>query len=80
MAKEAQPEKLDDAEPLALFALPGLVPLVVCDECHHHSELRPDYIRRRVGLEMTVGQLRRRLRCKKCGTRQPIVLAYRMPR
>ncbi len=80
MVKETQADQLDDSEKLELLTLPGMVLFVVCHECHHRSELGLLYVRRRIGLQTTIGQLKRRLRCKKCDARRAVVLAYRMPR
>ena len=80
MVKEAQADRVDDGEKLKLLTLPGMVLFVVCYECHHRAELGLQYVRRKIGLQTTVGQLRRRLRCKKCAGRKAVVMGYRMPR
>jgi hypothetical protein len=80
MVRETHAERIDDGENLELLTLPGMVLIVVCYECHHRAELGLQYVRRKIGLQTTVGQLRRRLRCKKCDARRGVVLAYRMPR
>lgn len=80
IVKEAQTDRVDDGEKLELLTLPGMVLFVECYECHHRAELGLQYIRRKIGLQTTVGQLRRRLRCKICRARQAVVLAYRTPR
>lgn len=80
MAKKAEADQVGDNEKLELFTLPGLALMVVCHDCQHRAELGLQYIRRRFGLQTTVGQLRPRLRCKQCGARRAVVLAYRMPR
>ena len=80
MVKEAQADRVDDVEKLELLTLPGMVLFVVCYQCYHRAELGLQYVRLRIGLQTTVGQLRGRLRCKKCAARKAVVMAYRMSR
>jgi hypothetical protein len=80
MVKEAQADRVDDGEKLELLMLPGMVLFVVCYECRHRAELGLQYVRRKIGLQTTVGRLRRHLRCKKCAAHKAVVMAYRMPR
>lgn len=80
MARKAEADRLADGEKLELLTIPGMTALVVCHDCQHRAELGLEYVRRRIGLQTTVGQLRWRLRCKQCGARRAVVLAYRMPR
>lgn len=48
--------------------------------CGHEREPRGDFLRRMAGAQATIADLRRRLRCHRCGKHDAQVLVYRLPR
>ena len=52
---------------------------IIC-ECGHEREPRGEFIRRVIGPQTTIGELRRRLRCHKCGRRAAQVEVYQLPK
>jgi hypothetical protein len=48
--------------------------------CGHEREPRGEYIRRVIGAQTTIKEMRRRLRCHKCGRHGAAVEVYQLPR
>ena len=48
--------------------------------CGHEREPRGEFIRRVIGTHTTLRDLRRRLRCQKCGARGARIEIYQLPR
>jgi len=48
--------------------------------CGHEREPRGEFVRRIIGIDTTFRDLRRRLRCHKCGGRDATVNVFRLPR
>jgi len=48
--------------------------------CGHEREPRGEFVRRVLGTQTTIAELRRRFRCSKCGRREAVVEVFRAPR
>jgi hypothetical protein len=48
--------------------------------CGHEREPRGEYIRRVIGAQTTIQEMRRRLRCHKCRRHGAVVEVYQLPR
>jgi hypothetical protein len=48
--------------------------------CGHEREPRGEYVRRVIGAQTTIQEMRRRLRCHKCGRHEAAVEVYQLPR
>jgi hypothetical protein len=68
-----------DTSPLGDFDYQRYEIRVRCT-CGHERELRGEFVRRVIGLQTTIGALRRRLRCHKCGSRGATVEVRGLPR
>jgi len=68
-----------DASPIGDFIRDWFVIKVRC-ACGHERELRGEFVRRVIGAHTGIGQLRRRLRCHKCGERRALIEIFQLPR
>lgn len=71
--------KIPDHMFIGDFALDRYLVKVRCP-CGHEREPRGEYIRRVIGSQVTFGELRRRLRCHKCGRHAARVEVYQLPK
>jgi hypothetical protein len=75
----AKPLQVADNTPIGDFHYDRYEIKAVC-RCGHERELRGEFVRRVIGLQTTIGTLRRRLRCHKCGGRMPRIEVWRKSR
>jgi hypothetical protein len=74
-----KPLQVADSAPLGDVHYERYEIMVRCN-CGHVRELRGEFVRRVIGLQTTIGELRRRLRCHKCGRKVATVEIFRQPR
>jgi hypothetical protein len=80
MVREIKSRQPKDAEKLAPYLLECYEVTAVCPKCHHERTMGNLFLRRWVGGQKTIGELRARLRCHKCGQRGCTVRVIRLPR
>ena len=74
-----KPLRVSDEMSIGTFARDWFVVRIRCP-CGHEREPRAEYIRRVIGAQATIGEVRRRLRCYKCGGRKAVLEVYQLPR
>jgi hypothetical protein len=75
----AKPLQIADDTPIGDFHYDRYQITAICP-CGHERELRGEFVRRVIGLQTTIGTLRRRLRCHKCQKGRPKITVARMAR
>jgi hypothetical protein len=78
MARTAEPFTPADDAPLARFENHYTI-LAVCG-CGHSRELHTLFLRRQLGIGVTMGKVRDSLRCHKCQKRGPTITVTRTSR
>jgi hypothetical protein len=80
MGREVKPHEPEDSEKLQEYLLECYEVTAACPKCHHERTMGNLFLRRWVGGQKTIGELKARLRCHKCGQRGCAVTVIRLPR
>ncbi|MBS0367539.1 MAG: hypothetical protein JSR67_17115 [Proteobacteria bacterium] len=80
MARHLDIRRVEDDVPIEYLAVAGVVVMAVCVICGHERRIDRDVIERAQTRGQTPGDLRKRLRCLKCGQRTAGLMCYSMPR
>jgi hypothetical protein len=79
MSQDLTPLPVADTDPLQRYTASYLMVRAVCTY-GHERQLPQRMIQRWAGRRYTLGALRLRMRCSKCGRREPAVHLFKMPR
>ncbi len=74
-----KPLAIADHLPIGDFIRDWYIIRIRCT-CGHEREPRGEFIRRVIGAQTTIQQLRLRLRCHKCGQRGAMIEVLQLPR
>jgi hypothetical protein len=75
MAQDLLPVEVPETQSIATIDS-SFVIMAECD-CGHKRELHALFLRRQLGAGVTIGKVRRKLRCHLCQGRMPAVRVYR---